>query len=374
VKKNIVIIILFLVSYSISQNILDSVDCYKAEKNIDKRVTVFIINDSLANDTLFLSGAVENQDFFVKLEEWIQKSDYPVVNKILQAPDTVNCSLQYAVVWLSVVSLRSRPTVYADIVTQAVMGTPLKVYLKDDDSYYVQTPDGYLGWLEGRRIVPLTKEEYDHFHDREEMAVYWEPTGWAYQEKKENSKPVTDLVILSTFRLIKKEKKWSEVEFYDGRRGYVLTKEIKTMEDWKKQKKPDGKKIISDAERFLGVPYFWGGLSGKMLDSSGLVQTVFRMNHIYLPRDASQQVFVGKDVPIDEELSALIKGDLLFFGYFDSLNQIERITHVGIYAGNLEYIHESVHVHYNSFDENSPIYNENAYKTLRAARRILEEE
>ena len=50
-----------------------------------------------------------------------------------------------------------------------------------------------------------------------------------------------------------------------------------------------------------------------------------------MPRDASRQALVGETVPLLDEARA---GDLLFFD-----NQDGQIIHVGIYAGNGQFIH-----------------------------------
>ena len=53
-----------------------------------------------------------------------------------------------------------------------------------------------------------------------------------------------------------------------------------------------------------------------MMDCSGFVRIVFFMHDIYLPRDASQQVMVGKTVAEGkEEIDKLEPGNLVFFGF-----------------------------------------------------------
>ena len=93
----------------------------------------------------------------------------------------------------------------------------------------------------------------------------------------------------------------------------------------------DGEDIVHTAERFLGVPYRWGGNGPKAFDCSGLVRYVFGQYGIELPRTAHEQVALG-DAPPPGDLRP---GDLLFF-YGGKGAQ-----HVAIYVGGDSIIHAS---------------------------------
>jgi gamma-D-glutamyl-L-lysine dipeptidyl-peptidase len=84
---------------------------------------------------------------------------------------------------------------------------------------------------------------------------------------------------------------------------------------------------------FAGTPYQWGGVTPWGADCSGLVQTVFGLHGVALPRDSSQQADAGKALDLAPE--ALASGDLLFF----SDRPDRRITHVAISLGGPRLVH-----------------------------------
>ncbi|MCE5262962.1 MAG: NlpC/P60 family protein [Deltaproteobacteria bacterium] len=89
--------------------------------------------------------------------------------------------------------------------------------------------------------------------------------------------------------------------------------------------------LVRSARSFLGVPYLWGGASAETgFDCSGLTMTVYQLNGLDLPRTTREQFGLG--TPVDR--TSLEKGDLIFFGAPG-----DKISHVGIYAGNGLFIH-----------------------------------
>jgi hypothetical protein len=91
--------------------------------------------------------------------------------------------------------------------------------------------------------------------------------------------------------------------------------------------------IVRTAQRFVGTAYRWGGASQRDgFDCSGLTMTVYRLNGLELPRSARDQFNTGTPVGRD----ALQPGDLVFFATGSSTS---RISHVGIYSGQGQFIH-----------------------------------
>jgi cell wall-associated NlpC family hydrolase len=85
--------------------------------------------------------------------------------------------------------------------------------------------------------------------------------------------------------------------------------------------------ILAAGERYLGVPYRWGGTDpADGFDCSGFVQRVFADLGVSLPRVSVDQAKAGTAVPSLEQARP---GDLVFW-YADG----KRPNHIGIYAGD----------------------------------------
>jgi len=85
------------------------------------------------------------------------------------------------------------------------------------------------------------------------------------------------------------------------------------------------------AERFVGIPYRWGGDNVvEGMDCSGFVRAVYNLCGLSIPRTSRDQFKAGDLVEKDD----LKDGDLVFFG-----SSADKINHVGIYVGGGKFVH-----------------------------------
>lgn len=260
---------------------------------------------------------------------------------------------EWALINTSCVFMRETPSYTSENVSQSRMGTPVQVL--DTTGYWVKirTPEPYEGWVNDITLAPM-------------------PEGWRSAPRyicitersficTEPRKGAAHLSDFSMGDIIMKGGDaldgWVSVLMADGRKGWVPEAEVADFREWMSRPHKDFvADVLATARLFLGCPYFWGGISAGLFDCSGLTGFSFFMNGIQLPRDASQQVKCGVEVP-PEQMQA---GDLLFFGE-------RRVTHVALCTAPNHIIHSSKIVRENSLVEGDPDYYE---KNLLYVRRI----
>jgi murein DD-endopeptidase MepM/ murein hydrolase activator NlpD len=103
-------------------------------------------------------------------------------------------------------------------------------------------------------------------------------------------------------------------------------------------------RLINEAEKYLGMPYTFGGTPPTSFDCSGFVSWVFSNSGVYnLPRTTAQGIY-NQCTKIDA--SDAKAGDLIFFT--GTYNAGRPVTHVGIYCGNGIMIHCGDPIKYSS--------------------------
>lgn len=310
-----------------------------------------------------------------------------------------------AVVQASACYMRLQPDYESALETQELMGTVVEIV--GERSYWreIVSPQPYKAWTTSMTLVEMTAEQIEEY-EKAPKYIFTAEYGHVFTVPHETGGRLTDLVGGDVLRVVEKKKgqvstsgkhgKWVEVMLPDGRTGWTHKDDVRLLGDRINIRKGDpseglidGKQleeVIQAAYRLRGVPYLWGGMSSKGVDCSGLVRICFLMSDIMLPRNASQQVFCGKEIAVSrpdikgktqeevkenydrnkaqEAIKNIRRGDLVFFGNTET----GSITHVGIYLGDGKMIHASQLVRINSLIPGEENYYENAHRIIKACR------
>lgn len=375
-KLNVLFLIAFFVGALASCNnqsakvklLQHKMDSIKLVYAPDKRTAIFDLSIENENGQWMVKGETNLPKAKAALIEAFNEEQIVFTENVKILPDTT-VKQPFGIISLSVANIRSMPGHSQELVSQALLGTPVKVIKTKGYWSLIQTPDNYLGWLDGTALFEMTKKEFNHWQKGKKI-VYTNHAGFVWDNKKRD-KSISDITAGSFLNLVDEEKEGFTVVFPDGREGFVKKDEAMHFEAWMNQHDYTSKSILNTAFKFLGHPYLWGGTSTKGVDCSGFTKTVYFLNGMVLQRDASQQELYGEEVSTENNFEQLKPGDLLFFGRAKTDSTTKRITHVGIYAGNLEFIHAAGRVFYDSFNPEAENYNEYRKKSLVSVKRYL---
>ena len=226
-----------------------------------------------------------------------------------------------AIARATIAPLFAQPALRAEQVSQLVLGETADVLAAEGEWRRVRTClDGYEGWMNAGYAIEVGADEAEAWRN--------DAAGWSLGA----AVTIGDASMRLPLRA-RVVVEGDAVRLPDGRRGRLTAGKI-----------PVGATAITAAlrtpaerwaaEHFPGSPYQWGGVTPWGVDCSGLVQTTFAARGVPLPRDASQQVACGVEVPTDTTRP----GDLLFFRG----DAAQRITHVAFAGEGDTLVHSTV--------------------------------
>lgn len=368
----LILFVILIGNSTMGQNIQTIIDEVRNKLAPDKRTAIFDISFDEHENKLTLKGEVSDFSFKDELiSTLVKNTSQQVIDSIQVLPSSKLGKKVYAIVNLSVCNIRSKPDHPAELSTQALMGTPVKVYKEQNGWYLIQTPDEYLGWVDDDGISLKNAVEMNEWINSEKI-IFKNFFGFVYADEN-FEKIISDAVAGNIFQKLNETKNYFEVKLPDGRLGFIKKEEAENFTDWFNQLSFNSESILEWGKKMIGFPYLWGGTSIKGIDCSGFVKTIHFMNGLILPRDANQQALIGEEIPFDSEFSKLKPGDLIFFGRKGNEVRPERITHVAIYLGNKKFLHSSGRVRMDSFDKGDENYNEYRLNTIVRIKRILDD-
>ena len=136
-----------------------------------------------------------------------------------------------------------------------------------------------------------------------------------FPEPDKKSQPPSPLSLNAKLKIVAMENGFAGI----SRGGWVYAAHLapidSQVDDW-----------VASAERFVGLPYLWGGKDSSALDCSGLVQSALETAGIEAPRDADmQEASVGHAIPLDSKLQ---RGDLVFWnGHVELMRSSTELLH-----------------------------------------------
>jgi cell wall-associated NlpC family hydrolase len=244
----------------------------------------------------------------------------------------------------AVADVRREPSHKAELVSQAIQGDAVTPLQAQNEWTLVRMDDGYIGWIRDWHLRTWTTVQAESFLStathriKSNHCVVLESLGGA---------PLAELVVGT--RLAAGEpagRGLVSVRLADGRSGFAPKSSLEPM----RKRRPSPERLAKTGLAFLGIPYLWGGTTPNGFDCSGLIQRIFRLNGVLLPRDSDQQALFGAERP-NLAPSELVPGQLLFFG-----KTRDSITHVGLVLPDRTFLHSYGQVTVNAVDPSHARY------------------
>ena len=326
----------------------------------DKRTAVWDVTAKQQNGTWVVTGTVGTQAQKKAIQAAMLKTGARYTDKVTVLEDGIPAARKWALVKLSIATLRTEPKHSAEIATQGIMGAPVKVLQKCDDWFRVQMADDYIAYVPESSLSFKTEAQMKTWRKAKRYIVT------AYDSRlvteAHGDETVSDLVMGNILELKAAQGNWYKLATPDGRTGWVDGADIAELSQWSQQGF-SAAQLEKTARRMMGSSYLWGGTSTKVTDCSGLTKVCYLSNGIILQRDASQQALTGKIMKKGTDWRQYETGDLLFFGN----EKTGRVTHVGLYLRDGKYIHCSGQVKINSLIPTASDY-PYLYSPLSASR------
>lgn len=325
----------------------------------DRRTVVAEIEVADSAGNIFLTGKTSEQYLRDSVNSALKHAGIETIDRISLLPTD-----RWAQVRIPVACIRAGKGHPTEMVSQAIMGTPMRLLEDSGEWQRIQTPDGYIGYMNISSIATKNDIQMEDWRNAPRLVVTspTEAKVYADAESSEPRETVTELVNGSIVEgTLDGNGPRVKILLPDRRSGWVDRENMTTIETYAQQNF-DIDLIMNTAYRLMGTPYLWGGASTKSVDCSGLIKVAYLANGIILMRDASQQIFTGIKIA-PEDTDTLQAGDLLFFSHSPE----GRIGHVAMYDKDGRYIHSSGRVKVNEMRDDDEDFGDRVY---RGASRI----
>lgn len=257
-----------------------------------------------------------------------------------------------AVINVNVADVRSDPDFHSERTSQALFNEEVVILEKRDDYCRIRSGDSHSGWIASQFVSEYRKQKGE--------GPFLVSSGLAPALEKENpqSRRLTSIPYgCALYGRISESSLQVESERYG--RFFVPLSDLSGPGLETQTLILETENLVRETEKFLGVPYLWGGRSFFGIDCSGFSQVIMKRFGIFLPRDTKDQIKAGREVRRQE----IKTGDLIFFP-----------RHVVIAISDTLMIHSSLSnggVAYNSLNGESSLYSRHLDKSFISARRVV---
>jgi cell wall-associated NlpC family hydrolase len=247
----------------------------------------------------------------------------------------------------SVADVRKTTNHASELLTQVIYGDSMEPLKEVGEWFLVRLDDGYIGWIRSWHVAAVGPQQQDGYRQDASHRVAVNHAE-VLESPTEDALPVSDLVI-GTVILVREcgRRGWRAVELPGGKKGFLRSRAVEKIPA---RKRISREKLSATGLRFLGVPYLWGGTTPKGFDCSGLMQRIYRLNGLLIPRDTDVQAKYGREKPVGTP-GGLNTGDLIFFGGTKT-----KITHVAMILSEGLFLHASGQVRVGSLDPKSSLF------------------
>lgn len=252
----------------------------------------------------------------------------------------------FAICPISVATLRAKPLYDAEIVSQMLFGELAHVIDRKGKNWLKIRCDwdDYIGWIDAKQLIRIPENIFNKSQEKQSYALEFVQAVMA----AEYSIPICIGSTLPrfdgiNFRLADEKMTYS---------GLAISSDEFEI---------DENRLVKLGLKYIHAPYLWGGRSPFGIDGSGLIQMIYKLAGVKIPRDTKDQVKLGVNVDFPSDAQA---ADLAFFD-----DTKGNICHVGMITEEKRILHAYGKVRIDYFDHHG-IYNEDLGKYTHKLRII----